>query len=180
MKLGKWIALAVAAIVLAEGIWGILVSLTRSLLVPLLAGFLGTDSHSLFYLGRGEINVADLFASVIQLCLAGIVFLLIRAWATSEERVKTPRPQKVVRRAEVPAVPRPVVTAPASAAVQTTASSPSIITATTQSIPETQVSAAPISSGKPIQKPVKPTKPPKPQEVYYNLVGEPINPTEEE
>jgi large-conductance mechanosensitive channel len=178
MKLGKWIALAVAAIVLAEGIWGILVSLTRSLLVPLLAGFLGTDSHSLFYLGRGEINIADLFASVIQLCLAGIVFLLIRAWATSEERAKTPRPKKVLRRVEVPAVPMPVVTAPAAAAAQTTAAaSSSIITATTQSTPETQVSAAPISSAKPIQKPVKP---PKPQEVYYNLVGEPINPTEDE
>lgn len=181
---GKLIGLILAAVVLAEGIWGILVSLTRSLLLPLLARVLGGDPQSPLYLGKGDLSIPDLFGAVVQLCLAGIVFLLIRSWAAKPDRTRMARVQK--------AAPRPVPSAVADnksvVAVAQAASAANVAPV----VPATPAqSAAPImrsekppastrpASAKPAETP-KPQKPEKPREVYYNLVGEPINPTEDE
>lgn len=213
MKLGKWLGLAVAAVILAEGIWGILVSLTRSLLLPLLARVLGGDPHSPLYLGTGDINVPDLFAAILQLCLAGILFLIIKAWAGKPDELRAspvrkitqargaaaaPAPTALSAPATPPTPPAPTPAASVAAAAQATpaqaipaqvipASPPPRATPvpsaqtgmmqTDASTPTTQVAAAPKKS---VQKPATPSKPEKPREVYYNLVGEPINPTEDE
>src|ERR1039458_2398815 len=50
---GKWIGQLVAAVILAEGIWGFLASLTSNLLVPLLARVMEIDPQSPLYLGKG-------------------------------------------------------------------------------------------------------------------------------
>ena len=50
---GKWIGQLVAAVILAEGIWGFLASLTNNLVVPLLAREMGSDPQSPLYLGKG-------------------------------------------------------------------------------------------------------------------------------
>ena len=54
----KLAAQLVAAVILAEGVWGLLSSLTRNLLVPLLAGVMNADPGSPTYLGKGEVNVS--------------------------------------------------------------------------------------------------------------------------
>ena len=197
MKLGKWLGLAVAAVILAEGIWAILVSLTRSLFLPLLARVLGGDSHSPLYLGTGDINVPDLFATILQLCFAGILFLIIKAWAGKPDEVRISPAKKIVQ-APVAAVapvaippsapPQALTPVPAAGSVAAAAQ-----TSTAPPVP-TQVQTYPTSAPRPAppstppaqapavpQKSVeKPASPPKPREVYYNLVGEPINPTEDE
>ncbi len=157
--LGRWIALIVAAVVLAEGIWGILVSLTRSLVLPLLARVMGTaDPQSPLYLGKGDLNISDLFAAILELCFAGILFLLLRAWASkSAVRVvsqpQKPTPQRVTPAAIPTVAPVPVTPAP---------------------VP------VPTSKPQPVASPPKPTaKPQKPKEVIYNSVGEPISPADE-
>lgn len=186
VALGKWIGLAVAAVILAEGIWGVLVSLTRSLLLPLLARFLGVDPHSLLYLGSGAINVPDLFASILQLCVGGIVFLIIKSWAGKSDRVKISRPRKIVERPVTPAVSTSTVVAPVPAAAQaaTASASPTLPASMPQAAtPIARTEVAPTASRPASAKPVqveKPPKPEKPKEVYYNIVGEPINPTEDE
>jgi hypothetical protein len=43
---GKWIGRLVAAVILAEGVWGFLASLTNNLLVPLMARVLEIDPQS--------------------------------------------------------------------------------------------------------------------------------------
>ena len=53
----------VAAVILAEGIWGFVTSLTSNLLVPLLARVMKIDPQSPLYLGKGELNVPALFNS---------------------------------------------------------------------------------------------------------------------
>jgi len=194
MKLGKWLGLAVAAVVLAEGIWAMLVSLVRSLLMPLLARVLGGDPHSPLYLGTGDINIPDLFGSILLLCLAGIVFLAIRSWAATEEVARSLPVKKVAKRPSEWAIPIP--TPNAAAAVQTAKVAPVQATesASDQVAPPAPASfpaqvAAPAAAiqtkpsapepEKPA-KPQKPAKPEKPREVYYNIVGEPISPTEED
>jgi len=207
MKLGKWLGLAVAAVILAEGIWAILVSLTRSLLVPLLARVLGGDPHSPLYLGTGDLNVPDLFAAILELCLAGILFLIVKAWAgkPDEGRIspakkiaQAPAPVTVTAPAltaqpapVVPPAPAPAASKPAAsaAAVQATPaplpSSPtpptiSPVTAQAQTSAPAPPAQAPVALKESAEKPSAPVKPTKPREVYYNLVGEPINPTEDE
>jgi hypothetical protein len=54
----KWIPQLVAAVILAEGIGGLLSSLTSNLLVPLLARAIEVDPRSPSPLGKGELNVA--------------------------------------------------------------------------------------------------------------------------
>jgi len=204
MKLGKWLALAVAAVILAEGIWAILVSLTRSLLLPLLARVLGVDSHSPLYLGPGDINVPDLFAAILQLCLAGIVFLIIKAWAGKPDEVRIAPAKKIAQApvstgasaataSDIPAPSAPVLAASkptsAAAAAQTSAAPlparaapvpPSPATTQAQTAAPAPPTQAPAVQKKSPEKPQTPPKPQKPREVYYNLVGEPINPTEDE
>jgi hypothetical protein len=186
LALGKWIGVAVAAVILAEGVWGILVSLTRSLLLPLLARFLGVDPHSPLYLGPGDINVPDLFGSILQLCLAGIVFLIIKSWAAKPARVKTLRPRKIAQQPVTSSVSIVPESAPIAAAAQaaTASASPSLPTPMPQAAtPIARTEVASTGSRPAPVKPVKPEKPPKPEkpkEVYYNIVGEPINPTEDE
>jgi large-conductance mechanosensitive channel len=188
LALGKWIALGVAAVILAEGIWGILVSLTRSLLLPLLARVLGGDSHSPLYLGSGEINIADLFASILQLCVAGIVFLIIKSSVAKPQRAKTFRPKKIAQQPIMPSISTAPETRPIAAAAQAATASPSpALQVTTQlTSPTPAPEAAPVLSANRAEQPAKAEKheklkkPEKPREVYYNIVGEPINPTENE
>lgn len=205
MKLGKWLGLAVAAVILAEGIWAILVSLTRSLLLPLLARVLGGDPHSPLYLGTGDLNLPDLFAAIIELCLAGILFLIIKARAGKPDEVRISPAKKIAQTRPPVAVPSPTAQpapvplqtlAPASkpaastagAAQTSTASSltptapvtSSSVPAQPQTAPPASPAQAPAAPRKSTEKPAAPSKPAKPREVYYNLVGEPINPTEDE
>ncbi|MBV8050310.1 MAG: hypothetical protein JOZ80_03930 [Acidobacteriaceae bacterium] len=194
MKLGKWLALAVAAVILAEGTWSILVSLTRSLLLPLLARVLGGDSHSPLYLGPGDINIPDLFASILQLCLAGIVFLVIKAWAGKGDELRISPAKKISQppvatapptvTAAIPANPRPTAFIAAAAQTSTISSAGPVTSSPAPAQDQTSSPAAAAQAAavpkKAAEKPATPPKSQKPREVYYNLVGEPINPTEDE
>ena len=82
----RWVAELVAAVILAEGIWGLLASLTSNLLVPLLARVMDGDPQSPSYLGRGELKVPALFNSFLAFCLAWIVFVLLHGWSQGLSR----------------------------------------------------------------------------------------------
>ena len=175
---GKWIGQLVAAVILAEGIWGFLASLTHNLFVPLLAREMGTDPQSPLYLGKGELNVPELFKSVLALCLAGIVFVLVQEWSRKR---RLPLPVKTVRVTN--RVSQDVLRAAAGRsskiASSDTVSAPTETALNPLSTPEIsqvvpqQKSALPSSVAS-----VKQAKPKAPKAVYYNIVGEPVNPTE--
>jgi hypothetical protein len=181
----KWIGQLVAAVILAEGIWGLLASLTSNLLLPLLARVMGGDPQSPLYLGKGEFNVPALFNSFLALCLAGIVFVLLYEWSRRKPapaRVKMMRVTKKV--SQPPAGPLSITAHPAPVAA------PSQAAVTPPPAP--QISQEPVSSPPvlapqqskptppPVGAPAKPAKPKPPREVYYNSVGDPINPTEDD
>jgi len=182
LALGKWLGLVVAAVVLAEGIWSTLVSLTKSLLLPLMARAIGGDAQS--PLGKGDFNIPDLFVSVVELCLAGIVFLSIKIWVTRGAPA-APRVRRVAAPARV-ATEAPAEIVPPVAAAEPEPSPAPVLPAPLMPAPPPAISPAPIPPPKPSpppippQAPAKAKKPEKPKEVYYNIVGEPITPDEDE
>jgi hypothetical protein len=177
----KWIGQLVAAVILAEGIWGFLASLTSNLLVPLLARVMEVDPQSPLYLGKGELNVPALFNSVLALCLAGIVFVLLHEWSQRKRAPVRVKMVRVTKKFSQPtAAPLSIMAPPEP--VATPIQTP-VNPATVPQIPHVPVPASPApQQSKPVPPPVvapaKPAKPKSPKEVYYNIVGEPINPTE--
>jgi len=179
----KWVVQLVAAVILAEGIWGLLASLTSNLLVPLLARVMDGDPQSPSYLGNGELNVPALFNSVLALCLAGIVFVLLYEWSRRKPAPVRVKMMRVTKKVSQPAAgPLSIIAPPVPVAVPTQTVTPP---------PAPQISQAPVSAPPvpapqqskptppPVVAPAKPAKPQPPKEVYYNIVGEPINPTED-
>jgi hypothetical protein len=181
---GKWIGQLVAAVILAEGIWGFLASLTSNILVPLLARVMEADPHSPLYLGKGELNIPALFTSGMALCLAGIVFVLLHEWSRRKPapvRLKTVRvtnktSQPAARTLSITASPEPVAVS-RPAAPPPPAPKISQAPAPVPPVPAAQ-QAQPASPS--VVTSAKPAKPKSPKEVYYNIVGEPISPTEDD
>ena len=183
---GKWIGRVLIAVLLGEGIWGLIVSVTNNLILPLLAKTMGGDVQSPLYLGKGEFNVPALFTSVLELCFAGIAAVVLNSWVqrkprgtrSQSMRVSPVAPQ-LVRPAMVPvqASAPPPISAPVPAPPTSAKSSSTPVPSPGQfwSPPEPdrpKAATAPPPA-------VKPQKPKTPKEVYYNIVGEPINPTDE-
>jgi hypothetical protein len=207
---GKWIGRVVIAVILAEGIWGFIVSLTNNLVLPVLARTMGGDVQSPLYLGKGDFNVPALFTAVLELCFAGIAAVILNSWlqrkpkvtrtravrlspipmqsiAPTQPSAPPPSPPAVVpvqasvsvpssptmsATAPVPA-PAPPAAAPAHTTAAPLAPSPGQLWSPPEPAPQAKVATPPPPKA-------KPSKPKPPKEVYYNIVGEPINPTEDD
>jgi large-conductance mechanosensitive channel len=203
---GTWIIRLLIAVILGEGIWGLIVSLTHNLILPLLAKTMGGDVQSPLYLGKGDVNVPALFTSLLELCFAGIIAVVLNTWVQRKARSTrgksvrvTPRPVQPSSSTPAPAItpvraaasiaPPIVKLAPPPSAPITTTPPSAVPPSSPQQFwsppePSAQPKAAPpqpkAAAAPPPQPPAKPTKPKPPKEVYYNIVGEPINPTEDE
>jgi len=151
-----WIGRIVIGVVLGEAIWGFLASITANLVLPAMARFMGGDAQSPLYLGKGDFNVAALFISLLELCFAGIVAVLVNSWLQGTRRVrsKTLRTVSVARPAD----------ASLSPAANTTNQANSTVTAQPPQ-PSPQVA--------------EPSKQKPPKKVYYNIVGEPVETDDE-
>jgi len=164
-----WIGRFVIAVVLGEAIWGFLVSITNNLALPAMARAMGGDPQSPLSLGKGDFNAPGLFASILELCLAAIVALILNSWSQRSRRVRVVRTSAAsaeARPARVAAAePPPPVSAPLPAAANAPVASP--------------MPAKPVSSAtEPPPTPAAPAKPKKQKAVYYNIVGEPVDPDE--
>jgi hypothetical protein len=186
---GRWIGRVIVAVLVAEGTWGLLSSLTRNLILPFLARQMGGDPQSPLSLGKGDYNFPAIFGSILELCLAGMVAVILNAWLN-----RGAKQVRVVRVTKTAAAPAPSVSI-ASAVPPATAQTPVISPPKPAPIPPPVAPAVvppavqksvpappPVSAATPPVKPpvAKPEKPKPPKEIYYNIVGEPINPTEDE
>jgi hypothetical protein len=198
VPLSRWIARIMVAVILAEGIWGLLVSLTRDLIVPFLARQMSADPQSPLYLGKGAYDFPALFVSLLELCLAGIVAAVLYAW--SKGQPKPARTRTVIVRKAAPAAPaRALSIAPLPETTAATTQAPPAPAQTAEPsapaqarpAPQPAIPPVPTPQPQPVQvgqsqpaaakaPPAKPSKPKPPKEVYYNIVGEPINPTEDD
>ncbi len=161
---GRWMGRLLIAVILGEGIWGLIVSLTNNLILPFLARIMGTDARSPLSLGNGQFNVPGLFTSVLELCFAGIVAVILNSLM---QRKPTPTRSQPVRVAPIPvqpAAPRPSPLAVVPVQAPEPAPKPA---------PPEPASAKEVSPPAP-PKPPKPGKPKPPREIVYNSVGEPL------
>lgn len=88
----RWLGLIIAALLIAETSLAFIVALVRGVLLPLMSRGLGGENASPFSLGTQDLNWPDLFASVLELCLAVIAALLIFAWSHRKRTATVPRP----------------------------------------------------------------------------------------
>jgi hypothetical protein len=189
---GRWIGRVVIAVILAEAIWGFIASLTNNLVLPLLARTMGGDVQSPLYLGKGDINVPALFASVLELCFAGIVAVVLNSVVQRKPKVIR---VKTVRVSPIPApaaAPPPRVIPPVQEVAPEPPPSPPVVSYSAPeppappppeqfwSPPEPAPQPKAAAPPPPPKPPAKLPKPKAPKEVYYNIVGEPINPTEDD
>jgi hypothetical protein len=206
---GAWIGRVVIAVLLAEAIWGFIVSITNGLVLPLLARTMGGDVQSPLYLGKGDLNVPALFTAVLELCFAGIAAVILNSFLQRKPRVArstqvrlSPIPAQTAAPAQSPVQPSSTPVVPVQAAVSipppvAPAVHPPVPTPVTPPAAPAQATASPTAPtefwsppepppGKvavpvaPAPPKAKPAKPKQPKEVYYNIVGEPINPTEDD
>ena len=154
----KWIYRIVIAVVLGEAIWSFLASFTNDLVLPAIARIAGGIQF--------EFKVSNFLASIIELCLAGIVAIVLNAWSRKilVADLKPANRASVVAPAPVPASTAMVVvvppTAPTSSAMATAAASAGTAAALKTPIP------APAPSPLP---PAKPAQPTREKRVYYNI-----------
>lgn len=186
---GRWIGRLLIAVILGEGIWGLIVSVTNNLILPYMARTMGTDSRSPLSLGNGQFNVPGLFTSVLEICFAGIVAVILNSWIRRKPKVSRRKPVRVTPIPVQPVAPPPQplavvavqaaesVPPPAAVAVPMTATGP-------RSLPPSSASQSPGQFWSPPEptppKTVAPPPPPKagkpkpPREIVYNSVGEPL------
>jgi hypothetical protein len=160
------LARLVMAFLLAQAIWASLVSLTNNLVLPLLAGAMGGDPASPLSLAKANINLAGLFSSGLELCFAGLVAVVLGFWP--QRRFKVVRRTVRINPATAPA-------AMPKAAPPTAEIAPSA--------PQAKVAVEPIAAAARSvapSAPAQPAKPKPPKDVFYNIVGEPIGPTEDD
>lgn len=165
----KWIGRIVIAVLLGEAIWGLLVSITKDLALPAMARAMGGDPTSPLYLGKGDFNMPGLFTSVLELCFAGIMAVLLNSWSQKAGHVR----REPVATTSVEALPAPVVTHPASSPA-TPAADPAM-----QDARITVGTAPSAPQPPPTPQVAKPAKPKSPKVVHYNIVGEPVDSDDE-
>jgi hypothetical protein len=171
----KWIGRLVIAVLLAVAIWGFVVSLTTDVVIPALAQVMPADPQSPLYLGKGELNIAALFTSFLELCFAAIAALLVNSWAC---RVPRPARRKAARVA--PAAAATPVSRKAAAKPPSPTPPPAPVAPQPSSVLASQVSQKQQTpQSQPTPAASAEAKPPKPKKVYYNLVGEQIESDEE-
>ena len=156
-----WISRIVIAVILGEAIWRFVVSITNDLALPAMARIMGGDTQSPLYLGKGDFNVPALFSSVLELCFAGIMAVLLNSCSQKARHVRL----KAVRRIPVEAPPASLVPPAVSPG---TSSDTTVTTA-----PLTTMLSTPQQTPSP---PIAKSVQPKPRKVvHYNIVGEPVD-----
>jgi hypothetical protein len=200
----KWIGRIIMAVILGEAIWNLIVSVMNNLVVPWLGDVMGQSSGFPSSFTQRPYDYPDLFISVLEVCVAGIVALILN-YFLQRQRPGRVRPVKSLA-PTAPVEPARVVP-PSAAAATTQAKSPVAPSApvvkpdpVTPPVPVTVAPAAPAPfvalrpvgravavappappvansvAVKPLPSAPKvaPPKLKKPKEVYYNIVGEPM------
>jgi hypothetical protein len=161
-------------VILGEGIWGLIVSVTNNLILPFMARIMGTDARSPLSLGNGQFNVPGLFTSVLELCFAGIAAVILNSWIQRKPKVSRRKPVRVTSIPVQPIAPPPRAVESAQGA----SPAPMAVAAGVPSGPQPVANQPPpeSSTAKAVAPPPppKPAKPKPPREIVYNSVGEPL------
>jgi large-conductance mechanosensitive channel len=198
----KWIGRIIVAVILGEAIWSLIVSVMNNLVVPWLGDVMGQSSGLPTSFTQRPYNYPDLFVSVVEFCIAGIVAAILD-YFLQRPRAGRVRPVK----SALPAAPvEPIRVVPQATTVatppQAAMSQPAAPVAPPVPVTAGPIAPAPLVAPAPVAKPLavapsappvasavaqplppvpraappkpEPPKPKKPKEVYYNIAGEPL------
>jgi len=118
----KWFGRIIMAVILGEAIWSLIVSVMNNLIVPWLGDVMGQSSGLPTSFTQRPYDYPDLFVSVLEFCIAGIMAVILnyffqRQGAVRVKSVKSSAPT-------APVEPARVVPQAATAAATTRATSP--------------------------------------------------------
>ena len=110
----RWIGRIVIAVLLGEAIWGLIVSVMNNLIVPWLGDVMGQSSGLPTSFTQRPYNYPDLFVSIFEACIAGLVaavlnYVLQRPTRGTVSTVKSSIPSSRVE--PVRTFPQPATTA---------------------------------------------------------------------
>ena len=181
----KWTGRMLMAVILGLAIWNLIVAVMDYVVVPWIGDLMGQSSGLPTSFTQRPYDYPDLFVSVLEFCIAGIVAIsinwffqrpgrpvrvrLVRTSAAAPEAtvvLAAPEPPQPVVATAIPPPTPPVTPPPPPARAP--------VTQVTAHVPP--AAAKPIPAAPPKAQPAKP-QPPK--EVYYNIVGDPLPPDED-
>jgi large-conductance mechanosensitive channel len=152
---GNWIGGIIVAVILGEAIWSLIVSLMNNLVVPWLGDVMGQSSGLPTSFTQRPYNYPDLFVSVVEFCIAGIVAAILNHFfQRSKGRVK-----RVKLVPATPAEPIRIVPPAATAIIQPPLTQPAPTPAPPIQPPpiqppQTQASSPPAAKASPVAPPV--------------------------
>src|SRR4029077_20606311 len=76
-QLRKWIGRILMAVILGEAIWNLIVSIMNNLVVPWMGDLFGQSSGLPTSFTQRPYNYPDLFVSILEFCIAGLVAAII-------------------------------------------------------------------------------------------------------
>jgi hypothetical protein len=87
----KWIGRLIIAVLLGEALWGLIVSVMNNVVVPWLGDVMGQSAGLPTSFTQRPYNYPELFVSVIEVCIAGLVAAVINYFfqRPAARRVKT-------------------------------------------------------------------------------------------
>lgn len=111
----KWIGRIIMAVILGEAIWNLIVSVMNYLVVPWLGDVFGQSSGLPTSFTQRPYDYPDLFVSVVEFCIAGLVAAIINYFFQRPRAVRVKTVKNAVPVA--PVEPLRVVPPPATTAV---------------------------------------------------------------
>jgi len=152
---GKWMGRVVIAVILGEAIWNLIVSVMNNLIVPWVGDVMGQSSGLPTSFRQRPYNYPDLFVSVFEFCIAGLVVAILNyffqrsAPRTKVVRVKSAAPAATIEPARVVPQLEPVALPSRPAPVQPPAFQPPANQDTEAAVLRPVVSAASVSPANP-------------------------------
>ena len=106
----RWMGRLIIAVILGEAIWGLIVSVMNNLVVPWLGDVMGQSSGLPTSFTQRPYNYPDLFVSVMEFCIAGLVAAVLNYFfqRPAKGRMKT----KTVTSSVAPAPAGPIRVVP--------------------------------------------------------------------
>src|ERR1700693_111305 len=87
----NWVGRIIVAVILGEAIWSLIVSVMNNLVVPWLGDVMGQSSGLPTSFTQRPYNYPDLFISVVELCIAGIIAAILNHF------FRQPKPERAKR-----------------------------------------------------------------------------------
>jgi len=113
----RWIGRLIIAVLLGEAIWGLIVSFMNNVFVPWLGDVMGQSSGLPTSFTQRPYNYPELFVSVFEFCIAGLVAAVINYFLQR----RAPRKPQAVKSTSPPGPVRVISQAPPSSALAETA-----------------------------------------------------------